>query len=66
VLKDSTQPYYFQITSASVKGLIDASAPDQLLASTASPQDKQPETKSGVKKSARTSSAKTRTNKAPT
>jgi hypothetical protein len=66
VLKDSTQPYYFQITSASGKGLIDASAPDQLLASAASSPDKRPETKSGTKKSARTSSAKTRTNKAPT
>ncbi len=55
VLKDSTQPYYFQITSAAGKQLIDASAPDQLLASTAGGQQaKQPAAKAGVKKSHRT------------
>jgi len=37
VLKASTQPYFFQISSATGKQLLDASAPEQLLVSTSAP-----------------------------
>jgi len=52
VLKASSQPYYFQISSATGKQLLDASAPEQLLASS-SPQGKQPAAKAGAGKAAR-------------
>jgi hypothetical protein len=53
VLKDSTQPYYFQIASATGTELIDASAPAQLLASDAGQHPTQPAAKISTKKSPR-------------
>ncbi|HEX4023175.1 MAG TPA: DUF4340 domain-containing protein [Steroidobacteraceae bacterium] len=51
VLKASSQPYYFQLSSSNGKQLLDASAPAQLLVSTAQ-QAKQPAATAGRGKAA--------------